>query len=283
MDGLVFEQVSHRPPPPLDRYVEKCVGYRMAGYEPGVHAGLPSRWLTFVIALDEPLDLSVLPDPRLPATRFDSAIGGLHTSPVTIRHQGDQHGVQLSVTPLGARALFGRPASDLASIVVELEDLLGADGCELIDRVRAGSTWTERFAAVESILGRRVAFDAAVRPEIGYAWRQLQASGGAVSIQDLARDTGWSRRHLTAQFRAEYGLGPKAMARVLRFERSRDRLTTAKPADRSLAAIAADCGYADQAHLSREWRALAGASPTAWLAQEELPFVQDEPVPVGTR
>ena len=45
---------------------------------------------------------------------------------------------------------------------------------------------------------------------------------------------------------------------------------------RSLATIAADCGYADQAHMAREWRALAGASPTQWLADERLPFVQDD-------
>ena len=63
------------------------------------------------------------------------------------------------------------------------------------------------------------------------------------------------------------------MARVLRFERSKGLLI--RPDHLTLAAIAAECGYADQAHMAREWRTLAGASPTQWLADERLPFVQD--------
>jgi transcriptional regulator GlxA family with amidase domain len=66
------------------------------------------------------------------------------------------------------------------------------------------------------------------------------------------------------------------MARVMRFERARRLLVShARPA---LADVAAACGYADQAHLTRDWRALAGQSPRAWLASEHLPFVQDDEV-----
>ena len=86
--------------------------------------------------------------------------------------------------------------------------------------------------------------------------------------------------HLTDRFTTEYGVGPKALARVLRFERARWMLV--QPTHPSLAMVAATCGYADQAHMTREWRALAGSSPKAWLAAEGLPFVQDpEPVDDG--
>jgi AraC-like DNA-binding protein len=59
---------------------------------------------------------------------------------------------------------------------------------------------------------------------------------------------------------------------VIRFE-SAHRLLAASPRSR-IADIAARCGYYDQAHLDRDWRALTGLSPTAWLSHE-LPFVQD--------
>ena len=74
------------------------------------------------------------------------------------------------------------------------------------------------------------------------------------------------------------GLPPKVLARVLRFERARRLLQ--RPDRPALADVAAVCGFYDQAHLNRDWRELAGCSPTTWLA-EELPSVQDDGVAVG--
>jgi transcriptional regulator GlxA family with amidase domain len=75
----------------------------------------------------------------------------------------------------------------------------------------------------------------------------LRASSGTVSIAQVAREVGWSDRHLARGFRREIGLTPKAAARVIRFDRAR-RL----PPRHSGAVVAAECGYADQAHLIRE-------------------------------
>ncbi len=63
---------------------------------------------------------------------------------------------------------------------------------------------------------------------------------------------------------------------MLRFERSKSMFI--RDDHPSLATIAAECGYADQAHMAREWRALAGASPTQWLAAEGLPVRHAEDV-----
>jgi transcriptional regulator GlxA family with amidase domain len=91
----------------------------------------------------------------------------------------------------------------------------------------------------------------------------LRASGGTARIADVAREVGWSERHLAARFRTEIGLTPKAAARVIRFDRAR-RMVLGTPA----AAVAATCGYADQAHLVREFVAFTGLGPRAWLAAE---------------
>lgn len=109
--------------------------------------------------------------------------------------------------------------------------------------------------------------------EVAWAWRVLLARGGGVRIGDLAGHVGWSRRHLGERFRSELGLSPKAAARVLRFERALSHLERSDT--RRLADVAVACGYVDQAHLTREWRALAGLPPAAWLAAQELPNIQD--------
>jgi AraC-like DNA-binding protein len=75
--------------------------------------------------------------------------------------------------------------------------------------------------------------------------------------------------------RAECGVTPKEYQRLARFSSSRAGLAAAAGNGRvSLAALASACGYADQAHLTREWQALAGCTPTTWL-RTEFPFLQD--------
>jgi AraC-like DNA-binding protein len=91
----------------------------------------------------------------------------------------------------------------------------------------------------------------------------LRASSGTVSIAQVAREVGWSDRHLARGFRREIGLTPKAAARVIRFDRARRLLSR-----HSGAVVAAECDYADQAHLIREFVSFTGLSPTRWLAEE---------------
>jgi AraC-like DNA-binding protein len=277
MAGRISEQVAGRPRPRLRPHVDGYVGYRLAGFEPGVHAGLPSRKLTFIVSFGAPVDIVAMPDPAQRPDRFWSLVGGLHTAPAMIRHDGNQHGVQLGITPLGARALFGMPPAELASSVITMDDVLGPLTTELVDRLAAATHWYERFAVLDDVLERAIAPVRDPSPELTRAWDELARTGGTIDVESVARDVGWSRRHLSERFRVEFGHGPKAMARVMRFERARSKLVTPGV---TIARVAAECGYADQAHLAREWRELAGQSPTAWLANEHLPFVQDEAVPL---
>jgi AraC-like DNA-binding protein len=272
----IAQMVAGRPAPALRRFVSSYTGYHFQGFAPGTHRGLPSRALTFVVAFDEPLDLAGMPDPAQRPGRFVALVGGLHAHAATIRHQGDQHGLQLAITPAGARALLGRPAAELASTVVALDDVWGRRAGELVERLTAAPGWAERFAVLDEVFGRRAAAapDRRGAPdEVAYAWDRLAGSSGAAPVTEVAREAGWSRRHLSERFRTEYGLPPKVMARVFRFERARMMLQ--RPGPPSLARVAAECGYADQAHLTREWRDLAGATPTAWMSSEQLPIVQD--------
>jgi AraC-like DNA-binding protein len=83
-------------------------------------------------------------------------------------------------------------------------------------------------------------------------------------VAAVAAEVGWSRRHLSTSFAAELGVTPKVAGRLFRFERTCGLL------DRGLglADAAVVGGYYDQSHLNREWRELAGVTPTAWQADE---------------
>ncbi len=249
----------HRVHPRLRPFVAAAVGYRHAGLPPGEHLGLPSPFLTVIVALDDPLEIAAHPDPAQGPGRYDGLIGGLHTRPARIAHPGRQSGIQLSLTPAGARTLLGCPAGALASLDVPLADVLGPAGADLIERVRAARGWPARFAVLEEALLRRVGYGRA-RPEVLEAWRLTTASAGRLPVAEVAARVGWSVRHLEQCFRAETGLGPKEAARVARFDRARRALAgrAAAGARLDLAGLAGATGFADQAHLTREWRASPG-------------------------
>lgn len=265
----------HPVHPALRPFVAAAVGYRHEGLPPGEHLGLPSPFLTVVLTLDGPLVMAAHPDPAQAPGRYDALVGGLHTRPARIAHPGRQAGIQLSLTPAGARALLGCPAGALASLDAPLDDVLGRAGGELVERVRSAAGWPARFAVLEAVLRRQVR-DGALRPELAEAWRLTTASAGRLPVAEVAARVGWSVRHLEQRFRAETGLGPKEAARVARFDGARRALAgrAASGAPLDLAGLAGAAGFADQAHLTREWRAFSGLPPTRWL-REEFGFVQD--------
>jgi AraC-like DNA-binding protein len=266
---LAFVSVTwavRQPHPVVRPLVTRYVGYAQDDVTLAVHRGLPSRHVTLVISLAGPV--------RMTGRSLQGLVGGLHTSAVLIRQDRVQEGLQLELDPLGVRTLFGVTAAELSGEVADLAEFgLGT----LPDRLRELPTWRERFALLDDVLAARATEPVAPPPEVGEAWRRMRGADGRVRVTDLAVEVGWSRRHLGERFRAELGLAPKQAARVLRFERA-GRLLRAGWLD--LASVAADCGFYDQAHLTNEWRALAGCTPGTWIA-EELPFLQDEEVAAG--
>ncbi|MGW0044619.1 helix-turn-helix domain-containing protein [Rhodococcus sp. NPDC003348] len=268
----VSQGMRAAPAAPLRPYLGPYEGYRLSGFEAGVHLGTPAPELTVVLSLDAPVTIAATSHPAQPAGAWDALASGLATTAVAIEHDGNQHGVQLALTPAGSRALLGVPAAALGAWIVDLDDVLGSDATELADRIAAESEWPARFAILDDVLLRRCG-DSGVDDNLARAWHLLTGTT-ARRVADVARDIGWSRRHLVTRFTAEFGIGPKDAMRVARFDRSK-RLQRRLPG-LSLADVAARCGFYDQAHLAREWRSLAGVPPSRWRAEELFPLVQDE-------
>ncbi|WP_426244748.1 helix-turn-helix domain-containing protein [Nocardioides sp. LHG3406-4] len=270
-----MDTTTHLAPPvpeALRAYVLGIVGYDLEMPGPGVHLGLPSTSVTFVLPIDEPLDIGWREVPGSRGRRW-STVSGLHTGPAEIHYGDRQAGMQLALSPLGARALLGLPAAAVAGEMLTLDELPSALA-DLPERLAGCRDWPTRFALVRQRLAVVLARHGtpAVRDEVGWA---LAALTRGATVQRVADDVGLSRRHLGTLVRAECGVSPKEFHRIARFDASKTRLVAAARAGRpSLASLATASGYADQAHLTREWRALAGCTPTRWL-REEFPFVQD--------
>jgi AraC-like DNA-binding protein len=202
---------------------------------------------------------------RLDGEAFEAFVGGLSDRPIDTEFVGEAGGVQIDLTPLGARRVLGLPMDELTNRVVALEDVLGRGARELVERLHDAEGWDERFALLDAALLRRVNAGPEPAPEVAWSFGRLAAADGRLAVGPLADEVGWSRRHFAARWRRDVGMGPKAVARVLRFERALRLLREGH----GLADVAYDCGYADQPHLNREFRTLAGGPP------REVTFVQD--------
>jgi AraC-like DNA-binding protein len=196
----------------------------------------------------------------------DSWFGGLSDGYTVVEFDGGSYSsLDLEFNPLGAYRILGVPLSELnGATVVSLEDLFGADGRELAERIRLTTDWDVRFDLVEGFLIDRLASGPSPTPATEWAWRRLRGTAGKARVEAIAAEIGCSRRYLSARFRDEVGLPPKTAARLIRFEQV-CRLMRANPA--AWAEIAADAGFYDQPHLNREFRELAGTTPTDFLAR----------------
>ena len=164
--------------------------------------------------------------------------------------------MQVNLDPLAARALVGAPLHEIAHRTVPLEDVL--DAPFLVEQL-AEADWDTRFALLDGTLAPRLA-GARPSPEVAWAWGRLRATHGRVPIGVLAAELGWSRKRIVARFRDEIGLPPKAVARLLRFERARELAGTMAWGE-----LAYECGFSDQSHLIAEFRRITGRTPETFL------------------
>lgn len=255
-----WEMAPGLPNPRLLGHVQGYTGYRETTRLPLRRREVPSVIVTLIISFGEPLRLVAMPDPRVPARAFTSFVVGLHTGPAITEHDGRQHGIEVRLTPLGAHALLRTPMHELANTVTDLGDLFGNGAESLAAQLAEASDWEARFKLLDRIL--TAAMDAGPTPSSAVArvYRRLSQSAGRAPIGEIAIDIGWSHRHLIARFREQVGLPPKALARLFRFERTLGFLREMQR--RPLAEVALAAGYYDQAHMNRDFRTLAGCTPT---------------------
>ena len=252
-----WEMVPAAPGAHLRGVVLSYTGYAERTHAPLARLEAATARIAVILSLGPPILVG--------GERHTSFVAGLDPAPTVTRHAGEQLGIQVDLTPLGAPAAAGRPDGRAGRAGRRGGGPPGPTGARLLDGLRAAPDWPARFALLDRALGARLAAAAPVAPELEQAWARLHAAGGAVAVEAVAREVGWSRRHLAARFRAEVGLPPKLVARILRFERVAGALRAG--GEVRLAEAAYDAGYADQAHLNRDFRAFSGLSPTAYAAR----------------
>ena len=259
MTAITTLRATRPPDPRLRSLVARdYVGWRYDSLPFARWLEPPPPWLTLMISIGEPLrtDRGLLPG---------AWIAGLDDRPELVETGGRQAALEVKLTPLGAFRLCGLPLRELTGEIVALDEVFGKAGRVLAQRIAVAPDWSLRFDLLDAFLVGRFAAGMAAHPLVEEAWLRLCQTAGRTAIGTLGPELGASRRHLSALFTEQVGLGPKTAARLLRFEHLRGRL---REDPQRWAEIAYDCGYYDQSHMNREFRELAGTTPTDFLARQ---------------
>lgn len=268
--GGAWELLAVRPDPPLAGVVRGYTGYVERSARPLSRLETPGAMAKLIFCFGVPLRITTPGGPsQLLRHSFFVPFSPL---PAITEFQGEAAGLEVSLTPLGASAVLGRPLDGIPDTVAELELLLAGDGDRMAERLYSLRSWDERFAAVDDFLLRRLAAVPEPPPMLTWAWARLAGAAGDLAIGDLADQIGCSGAYLSRSFRRHTGLPPKTAAEILRFGRA-DRLLAARRGQLSLAELAQVCGYHDQSHMTRQFRRFTGVTPAAYAGAMRADFL----------
>lgn len=222
---------------------------------------LPNGSLNLVLRLaDHPLRIFRQDDDRVGFTVGTAVIGGARSAAYLKDVSQPLPSIGAVLRPGAAQLLIGAPAVLFSERHTPLEDVWGAAAvAELRERLWAAGSAARRLAIFEAALAARLPRLRGIDPLIARAVAGLETG---LSVGRVVAASGHSHRHFARYFTESVGLRPKIFGRLRRFGQVLERL--AKSDDASLADLAAEQGYADQAHFNREFRDFSGLSPSAY-------------------
>lgn len=235
------------------------------GYLPGPWRNLilPDGAVELIINLGDPQTLCALDDPAKRTAFRRSWISGERTEPLLIDEAGYVNLVGIRLRAGGGWPFLGIPMCEFSEQVIELEDVLGPEMTELRDRLGGETTDQARFDLLENWL--RTRHRTPPTRAVSYALRAIRQGAGLARIGRMADEIGISHKHLLREFDRCVGLRPKTFSRLCAFQRVIQ--SVGHRLEVEWTDIATNCGYYDQAHLIREFRAFSGLTPATYLGK----------------
>lgn len=197
-----------------------------------------------------------------------AVLSGARSNCFTIDCDQQERVIGVQFAPGGAYPFFRMPISELEDASFDMADLWGREAAWVRERVLAAATPRAMLSVLAACLEERLvpAKRDALRlhPAVVYIAGELDICHGPARVQAVTGKIGMSQRRLAQLFHEQVGVSPKTFHRVRRFQHTLQRLRGVRQVN--WADLAIDCGYYDQAHLSHDFRQIAGMTPSAYLA-----------------
>jgi AraC-like DNA-binding protein len=256
--------VAHVLGPPLSDFVELLWHYD--GYDPGHPRErlLPTGTNELVFDLDDGPMLVAARDDAPFETYRGPIVCGVHAEPFVIDTSKPATVLGVHFKPGGVFPFLPVPADELEGRHVPLEALWGTRARALREEILNTPTVAGKFAVLELGLLSLARRPLERHPAVAFALDRFVGGSPVGGVGKVADRTGMCRRQFIETFRREVGLTPKLFCRIRRFQ---DVLAYVEGQRRvAWAAVAQACGYFDQAHFIRDFRAFSGLNPSAFLS-----------------
>lgn len=253
-----WDMAEAAPDPRLQGRIHAYSDYREETNSFAARRELATIQGVLIYALGAPLEITGA-DGRVIVLRAGEAfVGGISDATSLSRGLGAQAGVHVFMPLASLAAVTGAPASEIANKVAPLRDLIGPQADALGGALCDSNDPDRRFDLLDAFLIRR--FADAREGDRAVAWAMPRLAHALAPVTSaLADEIGWSRKHFIQRFKDATGFSPDRYRRIARFDRFTAAIA-AHPGD-SLAGLAADYGFVDQAHLARDVRDFADMTP----------------------
>ncbi len=222
---------------------------------------LASTGGVFIINLGATLEITDASGGLIRLHAGEGFVGGMAQGTSLSRSTGAMEGIHVFMPINELARTVGVSVANLADRTVTLDQVLGSDAEELGGRLLASGSTDAQFDVLDAFLAKRLSVAAEQNGRMAHIMHRLRRE----SVSATADALGWSRKRLATWFRDHAGMRPAHFSRLARFERFTGAMQREPHA--SLAALASDAGYADQAHLTHDVRRLAGTTPGALRAR----------------
>ena len=255
--------IRYHPPGPLDQYIACFWWSRRDLPQDYCEHILPSGGVQLLFALH---DTPIICFPGPASTRriewSHSLVHGPQWSYYVAGPKPRGAVVGVAFRPGAAAAILGIGMTDLAGHHVTLPTLWGRRAQDLHERMMAAVDPIGIFHILEQDFRARIQHSLSMHPAVLHALKPCSPTWPPPRVADVQLESGYSAKHFVKLFRAAVGVTPKHYYRIQRFNSVLRYLAAESPCN--LAELAASVGYADQAHLSREFREFAGVTPTQY-------------------
>lgn len=260
----------YKPCAALSKYVDN---YMLVDIDWKNTAGLANVWrlipygkISMLFLYGDPHEYSLKgANDAMQKTRQAFLVGQL-TEPIWLKFTGRTRLIKIQFKSSGGQRFLPVNMEEFRNVPsLDLEAVWGGVIKDLLEQLEEASSDVDRINKLDRFLEKRLLPKPDLVDYVDYTIQQMKACNGNLAIKGLEQKLGISTRQLERLFRTKIGLSPKEMGKLIRLNAAFSSLE-ADP-EISLTSLSYEAGYYDQSHFSRDFKSIAGVSPTKLFSE----------------